>query len=114
MDQNIDDFRKRLAGNDRDPVADLRKFIGIFWGSDLENDTITRLMTSMPTGKSSLISKGIAAGNKILAERCYDDELVQIVLWEANVPIEEPLADAARNWLKEKLEWTEALVETKK
>ncbi len=93
-----------------DPMKELRKFIGVYWGSDLDNDTIIRLMKSSTQEQKNFITKGVQAAKIVLSEDKYNEELVKVILWEANQPLTEPLIDNARNWLREKILFTEETI----
>lgn len=96
-----------LAGN----LKDLKDYIGVFWASDLEPDVIKRLTLQLSEGNNSIVMRGIKAAKSILNARKYENELVSMVLWEVNEPIEDPLIDSARNWLQSKIDWTEQILE---
>ncbi len=110
MKKNKEDFRKLMNQRNTNPIENLKKFIGVYYANSFDVEEIKGLMKQILSYNKITIENGLEAAKIVLEDSKYDQELIEMILWEANQPLQEPLKDQAKTWLKEQIVFTEKIL----
>lgn len=97
------EIKRKMQTQVEKPLVDAEQLIMTYFGNgDAEGEIAAWIARK---GYSPADARGIAALDILLASSQYDQELVRLVVWVANHPLDVPDPQHARAWLKAKREW---------
>ena len=107
---NSEDIKNKIKQQENDSWGTIRDFLIVFWGNDLDDDGIMRLLRTHYQLKPDYVIRSIAAGKAVLAVSDYDEALLHAISWDVNRVLAEHTTEAARKWLKDTLQIIEGIV----
>ena len=111
---NIEDIKNKIKQQENDSWGTIRDFLIVFWGNDLDDDSIKRLLRTHYQLKPDYVIRSIVAGKAVLAVSDYDEALLHAISWDVNKVLDEHTTEAARKWLKDALQISEEIVSENK
>ena len=98
-----------------DPEKDLNNLIGGVFAVDSDREVLRKSMLSTMEYSTRLFTRGIQAAKLRIATADQHPEqqqgIIDVVLWEANQPLDTPDYPTARAWLMEAVALTEQVLE---
>jgi hypothetical protein len=87
------------------PLEAARQFLRRYWGDEGILDAIRVDMEDTIAFNPKPVVQGLQAIEGLLADPPSDGTLLDLVLWDANHPLDDPSAESAKQWLGEMAEF---------
>ena len=98
-------LRTKLNAPPSPPLEEARKFLQFYWGDEGMLDAIRAQMKDTITFNPRSIVRGLQAIEALLVDPPPEGKLLDVVLWDANHPLDNPSEDLAKTWLREMAEF---------
>ena len=110
-----DKFKQKIQQQKNNPLDTARSFLVSYWSDEqdieaIENDLRNRISVN-PYG----IKSGLDALNTILKDEEIDDQkIINLVVWDANHPLDDPSVLEAKKWLRQAVVFVEQIISESK
>jgi hypothetical protein len=99
-------FEEKQRNRLQDPLGIAQEFLNYFWGSDnTDDENRQHIISFVSSGAAETIQRELDAVELLLSYSENDDDLVRLVIWEANEYLEVEDGPHARAWLRTKSDW---------
>ncbi|MCB9234960.1 MAG: hypothetical protein H6581_25115 [Bacteroidia bacterium] len=105
--------RKKLQEQKENPFAAAQKFLNQYWGDEGHSEMVKKAMEEVAKETTWTLKAGMEALNTVAQSPQFSDQQVMdLVIWYANYPLENPSGEAARSWLVEAAAMIKKVIET--
>jgi hypothetical protein len=94
-------LRDRLNAPPPPPLDTARQFLRSYWGDEGMMDAVREDLKKTVAISPRSVIQGLQSIESVLATSHEPGTLLNMVLWDANHPLENPNDEAARRWLLE-------------
>jgi hypothetical protein len=94
-------LKNKLNAASKPPIEEAKQFLRRYWGDEAMLDAIRIQMENTISFSPSSIVRGLVAIEALLATPLPDGTLLDMVLWDANHPLDDPSEQSAKVWLQE-------------
>ena len=98
-------LKAKLNAPPSPPFEEARQFLRRYWGDEGILDAIRVQMEDTISFNPKLVVHGLQAIETLLADPPADGTLLDMVLWDANHPLDDPNEESAKTWLREMAEF---------
>jgi hypothetical protein len=98
-------LKNRLNATSKPPLEEAKQFLRRYWGDETRLDVIRTEMEDTISFNPISIVRGMVAIETLLATPLPNGTLLDMVLWDANHPLDDPGEKSAKIWLQEIVEY---------
>jgi hypothetical protein len=103
-------LRNAMNVSSRTPLEEAQRFLCRYWADGDVPDAISAQLNETISYNPSSVIQGLLAIELLLKTSLPDEALLNMVLWDANHPLDEPSEKSAKLWLKEVTEFVRAVL----
>ncbi|MEH1766432.1 hypothetical protein [Nostoc sp.] len=94
-------IKNKLNTTSKPSLEEARQFLRRYWGDETMLDEIRIQMENTVSFSPSSVIRGLEAIEAVLVTPLPDGTLLDMVLWDANYPLDDPSEGSAKAWLKD-------------
>jgi hypothetical protein len=103
-------LKNKLNATSKLSIEDAKQFLRRYWGDETMLESIRTQMENTISFSPRSIVRGLLAIEVLLATPLPNGTLLDIVLWDANHPLDDPSEQSAKIWLQETVEFVRSVL----